>query len=129
MFNNKNLTFLKFAIVGALSNFVGFCLYLAFTFFPVSEKIIVTALFLLGSCLAIFGNKKFTFSEKEYKKISNSNAALVYFSAYILNIIAHFIFVDWLRLDHRFVQFVCVGVIAIYIYIILRWLATKDIKI
>lgn len=120
-----NVTFLKYATVGVFSNFLGFGLYLLLTLSPLDEKIVLTLLFLLGSCFSIFGNKSYTFSEKKYKKINTFSAFIVYFSAYILNIVAHLIFVDWLTFDHRMVQFVCVGVIAIYIYVILQWLATK----
>lgn len=122
---SEYITVIKFILVGVTSNLIGFFLYIILSIFPINEKFILTGLFFVGSYTAILGNSKFTFASPTHKNMNVYHAIYVYFSAYILNLSAHFIFVDLFNADHRLVQFICIGVIAIYIYAMLKWIVSK----
>lgn len=114
---------LKFSVVGVIQNGFGYLLYLTLTLMPVNEKFVLIFTYALGVYISIKLNQRYTFSHNGVHELKTGAALSVYISALILNIILHFLLVDLFQYDHRIVQFGCIFVVALYIFLILNFIS------
>lgn len=111
---------LRYGLVGITTNGLGFLLYFGITALGAPSKLAMTGLYLLGTGLAFWGNRTFTFSD--HGQIST--AAVKFLAAYaigwMLNLIILLVFVDYFGLSHVYVQAVAILVVAAFIFVAQR---------
>ncbi|ART54943.1 hypothetical protein CBP36_11175 [Acidovorax carolinensis] len=112
---------LRFGVVGFFSNTVLYLLYLLFTVLGVGHKTAMTLLFAIGAVQTFFFNKLWTFEDRGIFGSKFSKYFLAYFSAYIINLMALFVFSDHFGYQHQIVQGSMVFVVAIFLFILQRY--------
>lgn len=107
----------RYALVGLLSNFAGYLVYLGLTYLGSTPKFTMTMLYAIGATVGFFGNKELTFGYQG----SFSGAALRYVIAhgfgYMLNLGILVVFVDTLGFAHQWIQGVAVFVVAAFLFL------------
>jgi putative flippase GtrA len=111
---------IKYAVVGALSNLAGYCLYLLLTYLGCTPKLTMTALYSLGASLAFFANRRFTFHHHGHMGSASVRFIVAHALGYLLNLLLLLVFVDWLGFAHQLVQAVAIMVVAIFLFVIIR---------
>jgi len=77
--------FLRYVVVGLLSNAVLFSLYLAFTEAGLSSKISMTLLYLMGVLQTFYFNKRWTFVRRGWSGVEVFRYGMVYGLGYLTN--------------------------------------------
>jgi putative flippase GtrA len=110
--------FSRYAIVGVVSNAMLFVLYLALTGLGLGHKLSMTACFIIGVIQTFVFNKNWTFSYGFDFGGSFLRYWLGYLSAYIINLIMLFVFVDYMQFPHQAVQGITIILLAIYLFLL-----------
>ena len=109
--------FLRFAIVGCVSNAVLFLMYLALTMFGMGHKMAMTVLYRVGIMQTFVFNKSWSFKYKGTVPTALIRYLIVYASGYLLNLFVLMILVDQLGFTHQLVQGIMILVLAILIFL------------
>jgi putative flippase GtrA len=117
---NWTLQFTRYGIVGAISNSVGYLIYLAITYAGMRHKLAMTLLFVVGILLTFFFNKRWTFKSRGHWKKMFVYYVVTYSTAYLLNFLALLFFVDRLGYPHQLVQGFAVLALGVMLFIALR---------
>lgn len=113
--------FVRYVIVGALSNAGGYLMYLLITELGVAPKMAMTGLYVGVASIGFFGNRRWTFA---YHGPITSNLVrygIAHLCGYLLNLGLLIFFVDRLGFPHQFVQAVAIFVIALFLLIMFRF--------
>lgn len=122
--NSKNRSiaqFIRFAIVGLVSNGVLYVGYILLTQYGIGPKISMTILFALGVLQTFFFNKNWSFAYHQNDKASFIRYIVAYISAYFLNLIILMGFVDYLFWPHQLVQGLTILGLAVYLFILQKF--------
>lgn len=117
---------IRFGIVGVISNMAGYLIYLLITSAGIDPKITVSILFPIGTVLNFVGNKKWTFGSSGSNLHTGFRHILVFALGYVLNILILLVFVDYLGFAHQLVQFVAIFVVALYIFVAIKFFVFAD---
>ncbi len=109
--------FARYVIVGLISNFVIFIVYLCLTALGLSPKIAMSFLYFVGVAQTFFFNKKWSFQFTGPLGPSLVRYLIVYFLGYTINIIALIILVDRIGFSHQIVQGLMILLIAMFLFI------------
>ena len=109
--------FLRFAIVGCVSNAVLFLMYLALTTLGMGHKVAMSALYLVGIMQTFVFNKRWSFKYKGAVPTALFRYWIVYASGYLLNLSVLMILVDHLGFPHQMVQGIMILVLAVLIFL------------
>jgi putative flippase GtrA len=112
------IQFSRYAIVGLVSNAMLFVLYLVLTGLGLGHKLSMTACFIIGVIQTFLFNKNWTFSYGFDFGGSFLRYWAGYLSAYIINLIILFVFVDYMQLPHQAVQGVTIILLALYLFLL-----------
>lgn len=112
--------FSRFIVVGVTSNVIGYTLYILLTFSGVPPKVTMTVLYIIGACLAFWGNRKFTFGSNERLTTTGIRYVLVHFIGYSILYVMQTVFYEHYGFAHQIVQLVAIGVVAIYLFIAMK---------
>ncbi|MFZ4801698.1 MAG: GtrA family protein [Chlorobium sp.] len=107
----------RYAIVGLLSNSIGFLLYLFFTNQGFGSKMTMSFLYCGGVIFSFIFNKKWTFSVHKQLSQMFLRYILIYGVGYLLNFCALFIFVDRYGYQHQWVQGVMIPLVAVMLFV------------
>jgi putative flippase GtrA len=107
----------RFIVVGLISNIIIFLIYLLLTGFGLNAKMAMTLLYCVGVIQTFVFNKKWTFRFSGKSELTFIRYCLVYLMAYLLQLIALIIFVDYIGLAHQWVMAVLIMVSAVLIFI------------
>lgn len=118
--------FMRFAIVGIVTNSLLYTLYILSTLQGIGHKSAMTTLFALGTILTFAFNRKWTFQHNG--KISRSfiKYTSCYCLAYFLNLTLLIILSDRMHLPHQAVQAVAIILNAILLFLIQRYWVFED---
>lgn len=105
--------FLRFAIVGCVSNGVLFLMYLALTMLGVGHKVAMSALYLVGIMQTFVFNKRWAFKYQGVAPTALFRYWVVCAAGYFLNLSVLMIFVDQLGFAHQLVQGIMILIVAI----------------
>ena len=107
----------RFAIIGVITNILGYLLYLLLTSSGASPKITMTILYSVATLIAFFTNKKITFSENYGWVRSSLPYLITNIFGWLLNLIILFVFVDQLGYSHEIVQGIAIIVVAGFLFV------------
>lgn len=111
----------RFGVVGVVSNAVGFCLYLIFTWFGVGHKLAMSILFCLGTAQTFVFNKQWSFQYRHRDRTVMLRYLATYCLGYLINLAALFVLVDYARFPHAQVQGAMILVIAAMMFLLQKY--------
>jgi putative flippase GtrA len=122
MFSDRQviLQFLRYAIVGMVSNLTLYAMYLIATGFGVGPKIAITVVYGLGVLQTFLFNKRWSFDDQGPEGAALVRYCIAYASGYALNYLILVVFVDYLGLAHQYVQGVAILLVALYLFALQR---------
>lgn len=119
---NKTIRqFISYALIGILTNFLGYVLYLLLTYFLAEPKLIMTVLYVTGALIGFFANRRFTFRHDDKIGKSVIRYLIAQLLGYFLNLTLLVVFVDWLDYKHQIVQAFAIIVVAIVLFLLSRF--------
>lgn len=119
---------LRYALVGLISNLLGYVLYLLVTYLGVGPKIAMSLLYFVGASIGFFGNKTLTFKHEGHYLSSSLRYALAHFAGYLLNLSILVVFVDQFGYPHQWVQAVAIFVVAVFLFLLFKFFVFPEKK-
>lgn len=117
----KNLRqFFTYALIGVLTNALGYAIFLLLTYLWGAPKSTMTALYFVGASISFFANRRFAFRHDGSAGTAGVRYLLAQLAGYLLNLVLLLLFVDWLGFPHQIVQAIAIVVVAIFLFIVLR---------
>jgi putative flippase GtrA len=117
---------IRFGVVGIMSNAIGYSLYLLFTWLGVPYMIATTVLYIIGTIMGYFGNKKFTFGDTQQIHKTIFWYVLAYLGGYLILYAMLYVFVERMHVFHAYVQLVAIVVVAVYLFFMMRFVVFKE---
>jgi putative flippase GtrA len=117
---------IRFGIVGLASNAIGYGLYLLFTWLGVPYLIVTTVLYIIGTIMGYFGNKKFTFGDTQQIHKTIFWYVLTCLGGYIILYAMLYVFVGRMHVFHAYVQLAAIVVVAVYLFFMMRFVVFKE---
>lgn len=121
-------SFLRFGIVGVLSNAAGYCAYLIVTGLGGGPKTSITLLYVVGALLGFLGNREWVFQHDAPGWPSLIRYGLAYLVGYGLDWVLLSVFVDGFGYPHQLVQAAAVVVVAAYLFPTLRFFVFRSAR-
>jgi putative flippase GtrA len=109
-----------YAIVGVITNALGYSVYLLLTYWWGAPKLSITSIYFIAAAIGFFANKHFTFRHKGKISEAGVRYLLVQVAGYLLNLCLLMLFVDWLGFSHKLVQAFAIFIVAIFLFFLLR---------
>ena len=120
--NRQSMTqFLRFVVVGVISNSIGYALYLASTFVGVPPKLAMTVLYLIGALASYIGNRRLTFNSTDTIWSSGIRYVAAHSVGYAINFMILTVFSEQYGYPHQYVQIFAMGVVAVYLFVTLKF--------
>ena len=110
----------SYALIGVLTNLLGYALYLLLTYFWGAPKLTMTALYTVGAIIGFFANRHYTFGHDGHIGAAGVRYLFVQLLGYLLNLSLLLLFVDLLGFAHQIVQAVAIIVVAILLFVLSR---------
>lgn len=114
---NVRTQFIRYAIVGLVSNITIYALYLLVTWLGIGHKTAMTCLYFLGVLQTFIINKGWSFNYGGASTSALVRYAIAYALGYVVNFLALLVFVDRIGLPHQLVQGVMILVVAAIIFL------------
>lgn len=106
---------IRYGVVGALNNLLGYFIYLLVTYFWLDPKVAITLLYPVGATTAYFGHSKYSFSHQGTKRHAQWRYIAAHLISYGVNYLMLYILWEKFNFSHQAVQaaaiFVCAGVL------------------
>jgi len=114
------VSLMRYASVGAATNLAGYLAYLGLTHQGVDPKLAMSLLYALVVCLSFLGNRFWSFRHEG--DMARAGLRYIFTNAlgYVLNLLLLLFFVDFLKLNHAYVQFAAIFVVAGFQFVLLR---------
>jgi putative flippase GtrA len=112
--------FVAYALIGICTNAVGYAIYLFATHVWGAPKITMTVLYIVGAYSGFIANRRFTFQHDGSMGVAGGRYIVMQLIGYVINFSILLVFVDMLKFPHQIVQAVAIGVVAIFLFIVLR---------
>lgn len=112
--------FFTYALIGVLTNVLGYAIYLILTYLWGAPKLTMTALYFVGASMGFLANRRFTFRHDGGIGVTGVRYLLVQVAGYLLNLVLLLLFVDWFDFPHQIVQAIAIVVVAIFLFVVLR---------
>ena len=127
MTTHTQTQFIRFAIVGTLSNGLLYLFYLGLTSSGVGHKLAMSILYAVGIMQTFVFNKKWTFQHSGETRRAFARYWLAYAIGYVLNLVALLVLVDWARFPHQIVQGAMILVLAGFLFLLQKfWVFEKS---
>lgn len=111
---------LRYALVGFMTNFLGYMLYLSATSVGMGSKSAMTVLYFVGTSISFISNRKWVFSHQGNAFGASIRYVAAYATGYVVNYSILFVFVDLLGYPHAYVQAVSIVIVAAYLFAVLK---------
>ena len=116
---------LNYALVGLLSNGLGYVLYLFLIALGSTPKLTMTALYITGALISFVGNQRLTFSYQGGTLGSGIRFVLAHAVGYAINFCLLAVLVDHFGYAHQWVQALAIFVVAGYLFLALKFFVFK----
>jgi putative flippase GtrA len=110
----------RYAIVGIVTNVLGYLLYLGITALGLGPKKAMTILYVVGVLISFAGNRRWTFSHEGPVGASLLRFSIAHLAGYALNFAILFVFVDRFGYSHQVVQAVAIVIVAAWLFVAFR---------
>lgn len=117
--------FVRYALVGLASNGVLYLVYLVLVGLSLGPKTAATVTYAAGVLQTFWANRSWSFAHGGHAGQAFRRYVTVYFAGYLLNMLALYLLVDLLEMDHRWVQAALVLGLAALIFLSLRFWAFR----
>ena len=107
----------RYALVGIVSNFAGYMVYLLATHLGSTPKITMTVLYGTGAAIGYAGNRNFTFAHHGSVLDSGIRYLIAHVLGYLTNLFILFYFADTLGFPHQWVQAAAIFIVAGFVFI------------
>jgi len=111
----------SYALIGILTNVLGYAFYLLLTYLWDAPKITMTALYFVGASIGFFANRRYTFRHDGHIGVTGVRYLLAQVAGYLLNLVLLLLFVDWLGFPHQIVQAIAIIVVANFLFVMSRF--------
>ncbi len=122
-----HIQFLKYVVIGLLSNGVLYFAYLFLTAYGLGYKTAMTLLYTLGVVQTFLFNKKWTFSHHGEVSRTFIRYIISYALGYFLNLAVLYYFVDKLLFPHQIVQGIMIIYNAFMLFILQKFWVFKQV--
>ena len=112
--------FFSYALIGVLTNVLGYATYLILTYLWGAPKLTMTALYFVGASIGFLANRRFTFRHDGGIGVTGARYLLAQVAGYLLNLVLLLLFVDLYDFPHQIVQAIAIVVVAIFLFVVLR---------
>ena len=112
---------IRYVCVGLFSNATGYAIYLLLTYTGLAPKIAMTLLYVTIAGFSFVGNKKITFMYDGNFWGAGMRYVLAHLIGYSINLVILVVFSDHLGYNHAIVQAMAIVVIAIYLFVTLKF--------
>ena len=119
--NRATTQFVRFVVVGLMSNLVLYLLYLAITGIGVGSKLAMTLLYIVGALQSFLFNQRWSFGHRGRVGPAFARYVGALGMGYAVNLTGLMLFVDLLAQPHQLVQGVMVLVVAVMLFIAQRY--------
>jgi len=109
--------FMRYAVVGAVTNMIAFLLYVFITFLGVSPVLTISIVYPVHIGAAYYFNKKWSFNYHGRLSSSAIRYLVSYIGCYALNVVVLEFFSGYLGFSHLIVQAVAVVMIALVLFL------------
>ena len=119
--------FLRYAVVGLVSNLLLFLAYLLITQQGVGYKTTMTLLYAVGVSLTFGFNRNWTFSHQGHVTKAFIAYVLIYAFGYVFNLVALYVLVDKFGFRHQWVQGFMILILAVLLFTLQKYLVFRKI--
>ncbi|VVN03272.1 GtrA family protein [Pseudomonas fluorescens] len=112
---------IRYICVGLISNATGYAIYLFLTYLGLSPKLAMSLLYITIAGFSFFGNKKITFMYNGHFWGAGMRYVVAHLIGYLINLAILIFFSDHLGYNHAIVQATAIIVIAMYLFIALKF--------
>jgi putative flippase GtrA len=116
----------RYAIVGIVTNVLGYLLYLGITALGLEPKKAMTINYVIGVAISFAGNRRWTFSHDGPLGGSLLRFSIAHLAGYALNFTILAVFVDRLGYSHQLVQAVAIVIVAAWLFVAFRAFVFPD---
>ncbi|MBF0525341.1 MAG: GtrA family protein [Deltaproteobacteria bacterium] len=120
--------FLRYVLIGILSNSLGYLFYLLITYLGVEPKRAMTPLYVVGAIIGFLGNRQWAFAHKGNGLKSAVRYCIAHLDGYLLNLIILFVFVDFLGYPHQLVQAGAIIGVACFLFVAFKYIVFPEGK-
>lgn len=121
LFSKKSLRqFSTYALIGLLTNALGYSIYLVLTYLGGGPKLTMTSLYIVGTLVGFMANQRITFQQNFGNGVKWIRYIQAQVAGYLLNLTILILFVDWLNFSHQLIQAIAIIIVAIFLFIMLR---------
>lgn len=114
---HTGVQFLRFGVVGLVSNALLFLVYLALTELGIGHKAAMSAVYLLGVVQTFVFNKKWSFRHSGGVSGAFIRYLIAYGLGYLVNLAVLVVLVDSFRFPHQIVQGIMILVLAVLLFL------------
>ena len=114
-------SFIRFAVVGVVSNATLYLLYLGLTGLGLGHKVAMTIVYIIGVTATFLANRSWSFQSRRTTGGSFLRYILAYCAGYALNYVALVLLVDIAGYRHELVQAAMVVIIAVVMFVLQRY--------
>ena len=119
----------RYGVFGVSRNSLGYIAYLLITYLGVSPKIAMSILYLVGTVIGFFGNRKFIFVHDGSMFKSGIRYLVAHLMGYIINLVILIVMVDKLGYPHQWVQAIAIIVVAAFLFLTFKFFVfQRDIE-
>lgn len=112
---------IRYALVGVVSNGLGFLAYLGLTGLGFAPKVTITCLYAFSATLGYFGNRSWSFRYQGPQGAAALRYALAHLTGYGINFMMLDVLVERLGYAHEAVQALAIPVVALYLFVVFRF--------
>ncbi|RAP37462.1 hypothetical protein B1207_04625 [Legionella quinlivanii] len=113
--------FVRYGLVGAINNLLGYLIYLLVTFLWLDPKVAITIFYPVGAITAYFGHLKYSFSYAGKKRNALMRYIITYLFSYGVNYMLLFLLSDLLGFPHQAVQVLAILVVGNLLFFMLKY--------
>jgi putative flippase GtrA len=110
----------RYAVVGVVTNALGYLVYLGVTWVGLGPKLAVSLLYGAGVTASFLGNRRWTFRHQGDLASGGVRFVVAHATGYLLNLALLLVFVDRIGWPHQLVQAAAILVVAAYLFVLMR---------
>ncbi|MBB1127106.1 GtrA family protein [Thiospirillum jenense] len=116
-----HIQFSRYAIVGIISNAIGYLLYLLLTSVGIGHKLAMTLLYVIGVLQTFYFNRNWSFKHQGESRSAFLRYLVSYALGYLLNLSVLYIAVDLFGLSHQIVQGGMIVTLALMLFLLQKY--------